>query len=81
MMNDPLITNDAVVFGLLIGILALVFISSESKHPVWATIYKYVPTLLPATSFHLFLLIQLESFQGKNLSYISLHLDTYCHQA
>ena len=45
-MNDPLISNDAVVFGLLIGILALVFISSESKHPVWVTIYKYVPTLL-----------------------------------
>ena len=28
-MNDPFITNDAVVLGLLIGILAFVFITSE----------------------------------------------------
>ncbi len=45
-MNDPFITNDAVVLGLLIGILAFVFITSESKHPIWLKFYKYVPTLL-----------------------------------
>lgn len=45
-MNDPFITNDAVVLGLLIGILAFVFITSESKHPLWLKFYKYVPTLL-----------------------------------
>jgi len=45
-MNDPFITNDAVVLGLLIGILAFVFITSESKHPLWLKFYKYIPTLL-----------------------------------
>ena len=45
-MSDPIITNDAVVFGLLIGILAFVFISSESKHPICIKFYKFVPTLL-----------------------------------
>ena len=45
-MNDPFITNDAVVLGLLIGVLAFVFITSESKHPFWKKFYKYIPTLL-----------------------------------
>tara|TARA_B100000945_G_scaffold320933_1_gene332836 strand:+ start:1368 stop:2612 length:1245 start_codon:yes stop_codon:yes gene_type:complete len=45
-MNDPFITNDAVVLGLLIGILAFVFTTSESKHPLWLKFYRYVPTLL-----------------------------------
>ena len=45
-MNDPFITNDAVVLGLLIGVIAFVFITSESKHPLWLKFYKYVPTLL-----------------------------------
>ena len=45
-MNDPIITNDAIVLGLLIGILAVVFITSESRHPFWKIFYKYVPALL-----------------------------------
>ena len=45
-MNDPFITNDAVVLGLLIGVLAFVFITSESKNPFWIKFYKYIPTLL-----------------------------------
>ena len=39
-MNDPFITNDAVVLGLLIGVLAFVFITSESKHPFWKKFYN-----------------------------------------
>ncbi len=45
-MNGPLITNDAVVLGLLISILAFVFLTSESSHPFWKKFYKYIPTLL-----------------------------------
>ena len=45
-MNDPIIINDAIVLGLLIGILAFVFTTSESRHPFWVKFYKYVPTLL-----------------------------------
>lgn len=42
----PLLTNDAVVFGLLMVILALVFLTSESRHPFWQKFYSYVPALL-----------------------------------
>ncbi|MEX0719891.1 MAG: DUF819 family protein [Balneolaceae bacterium] len=41
-----LITNDAIVFGLLMAILALIFITSHSKHPGWQKFYKFVPSLL-----------------------------------
>ena len=42
----PLITNDAVVLGLLALILGFVFYTSNSQHPVWKKFYKYVPALL-----------------------------------
>lgn len=44
--NTPLLTNDAVVFGLLMATLAFVFASSASKHPFWVKFYTYVPTVL-----------------------------------
>ncbi|MCB9233690.1 MAG: DUF819 family protein [Bacteroidia bacterium] len=42
----PLITNDAVLFGILMAILAFVFVTSSQKQGPWATFYKYVPSLL-----------------------------------
>lgn len=42
----PLITNDAIVFGLLMAILAAVFITSHSEHPGWKKFYRFVPSLL-----------------------------------
>ena len=44
----PLITNDAVVFGLLISILAAIFITSSSENPNWKKFYTF---------FHLFALL------------------------
>ncbi len=44
--NPPLLTNDAVVFGLLMAILALIFISSASEKPFWKKFYGVVPTVL-----------------------------------
>ncbi len=44
--NTPLLTNDAVVFGLLMATLAFVFATSASKHPFWVRFYTYVPTVL-----------------------------------
>jgi uncharacterized membrane protein len=44
--NSPLLTNDAVVFGLLMATLAFVFATSASKHPFWVKFYTYVPTVL-----------------------------------
>jgi len=43
---EPLITNDAVVLGILILILASVFYTSSLKSPFWTKFYKYIPALL-----------------------------------
>ncbi len=45
-MSKPLFTNDAVVLGILLGILSFVFLTGRSEHPFWKKFYKYVPTLL-----------------------------------
>lgn len=42
----PLITNDAVVFGILMSILALVFGTSSSKNPFWQKFYRVIPSIL-----------------------------------
>jgi uncharacterized membrane protein len=42
----PLITNDAVVLGLLCAILAFVFWTERHPHRFWRGFYKYVPALL-----------------------------------
>ena len=42
----PLITNDAVVLGLLLGILALVFYTSSLRSAFWKNFYTFVPSLL-----------------------------------
>jgi uncharacterized membrane protein len=44
--SSPLISNDAVVFGLLMAILAFVFATSASKRPLWVKFYTYIPTVL-----------------------------------
>jgi uncharacterized membrane protein len=45
-MHRPFFTNDAIVFGILISILAFVFTTSKSENPFWEKFYKYIPTLL-----------------------------------
>ncbi|MEE8112699.1 MAG: DUF819 family protein, partial [Acidobacteriota bacterium] len=44
----PLITNDAVVLGILMTILAFVFWSSSTDRPFWKRFYRFVPSLLVA---------------------------------
>lgn len=44
--NPPLITNDAVVLGILLIILAIIFYTSSLKTKGWRTFYTYVPTVL-----------------------------------
>lgn len=39
-------TNDAIVLGILLIILALIFKTASSKHPFWKKFYTYVPSLL-----------------------------------
>ena len=45
-MHTSLFTNDAIVFGILISILAFVFTTSNSESPFWKKFYKFIPTLL-----------------------------------
>ncbi|MCB0761633.1 MAG: DUF819 family protein [Flavobacteriales bacterium] len=45
-MEHTLITNDAIVLGVLLAILALVFITSSSKNRFLVKFYTYVPALL-----------------------------------
>ena len=42
----PLFSNDAVVLGILLALLALIFQTSHSKKPFWQKFYSYVPTVL-----------------------------------
>lgn len=42
----PLITNDAVVLGLLLVTLAVIFTTSHSPKPGWKKFYTFVPSLL-----------------------------------
>lgn len=43
---EPLFTNDAIVLGILMGILAVVFKTSSSENPTLKKFYTYVPALL-----------------------------------
>ncbi|MDX8340955.1 DUF819 family protein [Draconibacterium sp. IB214405] len=42
----PLITNDAVTLGLLLGLLAIIFFTSSSSRPIFKKFYSVVPMLL-----------------------------------
>ncbi len=44
--KTALITNDAIVLGLILVILALIFKTSSSKNPFWKKFYKVFPMLL-----------------------------------
>ncbi len=42
----PFITNDAVVLGIILVILASVYYTSHSRKPFWQKLYKYIPAIL-----------------------------------
>jgi len=44
--KEALITNDAIVFGILIVLLAFIFKTSSSNNPFWKKFYKVIPMLL-----------------------------------
>lgn len=45
-LNEPLITNDAVVLGILVVILTLVFATASSDKPFFKKFYSIVPSVL-----------------------------------
>lgn len=44
--HTPVFTNDAIVLGILMIVLAFIFVTSSSKSKSWQTFYRYVPPLL-----------------------------------
>jgi uncharacterized membrane protein len=48
MDTTPLITQDTIVFGILMLTLGFVFYTSSSKNSVWKKFYRYIPALLMA---------------------------------
>jgi uncharacterized membrane protein len=46
MTDTALITNDAVVLGLLSLTLGFIFWTTQSAHPFWRGFYRYIPALL-----------------------------------
>jgi uncharacterized membrane protein len=44
--TQPLITNDAVILGLLAATLGAIFWSTQSEQPLFRKFYRYVPALL-----------------------------------
>ncbi|MDZ7607045.1 MAG: DUF819 family protein [Cyclobacteriaceae bacterium] len=44
--KTALVTNDAVVFGILMVLLAIIFITASSQHPKIRKFYKVIPMLL-----------------------------------
>ncbi|MCB0481608.1 MAG: DUF819 family protein [Flavobacteriales bacterium] len=45
-MEEPLITNDATVLGILLCLLAFIFYTSSKKNGAWHSFYKVIPALL-----------------------------------
>ena len=45
-MNEPLLTNDAVVLGVLMAMLGFIFYSNTLKTGFWPKFYKFLPMLL-----------------------------------
>jgi hypothetical protein len=45
-MTQPFFTNDAIIFGLLLLVLAFVFVTASSENKGWKQFYTYVPPLL-----------------------------------
>lgn len=46
LLAAPVFTNDAVVLGILLIILAAIFVTSNSDHPFWKKFYTFIPSLL-----------------------------------
>ena len=45
-MVEPIFKNDAIVLGILMGILGFVYTTSSSNNPFWKKFYKFIPSLL-----------------------------------
>ena len=48
MDTTPIITQDTIVFGILMLTLGFVFFTSSSENTAWKKFYKFIPALLMA---------------------------------
>lgn len=44
----PIFTNDAIVLGILLAVLAAIYVTSNSAHRLWRSFYRFAPPLLLA---------------------------------
>jgi len=78
---QPVFTNDAIVLGLLLMVLALIFATASSDNKRWQQFYRYVPPLLlcyflPALLHWPFKLIAPENYDIEGIrNFIQLCLD------
>lgn len=73
---EPIFTNDAVVLGILLVVLAIIFKTAASTKPGWKKFYTYVPSLvlcyfLPALLHWPLGLIAPEWFDSELISFLS----------
>ncbi len=73
---EPLFTNDAVVLGLLLALLAFVFITSSSGKKGWKKFYIFFPSVLACYFFPALLnwplnLIALEWFDNSLIAFVA----------
>ncbi len=73
---EPLFTNDAVVLGILLMVLAFVFVTSSSKEKGWKRFYTFFPSVLACYFFPALLhwplgLISSEWFDNSLLDYVA----------
>jgi uncharacterized membrane protein len=73
---EPIFTNDAVVLGLLLAILAFVFVTSSSSKKGWKRLYVFFPSVLacyflPALLNWPFYLVAPEWFDNSLLDFLA----------
>jgi uncharacterized membrane protein len=69
---EPIITNDAVVLGLLLTILATIFYTSSLKTTFWTKFYKFIPALLLCYFLpSIFNSLGIISGEGSNLYFVA----------
>lgn len=70
--NEVIFTNDAIVLGILLVILAFVLITSSSENKFWQTFYKYFPPILACYFFPaIFNSLGIISGEDSNLYFVS----------
>jgi len=71
-MSTALVQGDAGTFGLLLGVIGLVYMTSHSRHPVWKILYSVIPALMLVYFIPgILTMTGVISSKGSNLYYVA----------